>query len=263
MRCETQVMISVVIPTLNSETTLGRCLIALVPAAVDGIVQQVVIADGGSSDRTVGIAEEAGADVVVGPPGRGQQIRAGIAEARAPWLLVLHSDTELQSGWEDEVSAFMRSVVLGHSDKAAAAFRYALDDVGFMPRLVETIVHLRSNFAKLPYGDQALLIPRRLHDEIGGYKPMPILEDVEFIRRLGRRRLSILKSVALTSSERYRSEGYLRRVARNQVCLLMYAWGAPVEHIADYYKAPPKTSEAAPEMSDTASKSAAHNIKPS
>jgi rSAM/selenodomain-associated transferase 2 len=256
-------MISVIIPTLNSEATLGRCLLALLPAAIDGLVQQVVIADGGSSDRTVDLAEEAGADVAVSQPGRGQQIRTGIAEARAPWLLVLHSDTELQSGWEDEVSDFMRSVDLGQRDKAAAAFRYALDDVGFMPRLMETFVHLRSNLAKLPYGDQALLIPRRLHDEIGGYKPMPILEDVEIIRRLGRRRVSILKSGALTSSKRYRSEGYLRRVARNQVCLMMYAWGAPIERIADYYKASSKTSKAASEMSDTAAKSAAHNIKPS
>ena len=256
-------MISVIIPTLNSQATLGRCLVSLVPAAIDGLVQQVVIADGGSADRTIDIAEEGGADIVVSQPGRGQQICAGIAQARAPWLLVLHSDTELQSGWEDEVSAFMRSVDLGHRDKAAAAFRFALDDVGFMPRLMETIVHLRSNLAKLPYGDQALLIPRRLHDEIGGYKPMPILEDVDIIRRLGRRRLSILKSGALTSAQRYRSEGYLRRVARNQACLMMYAWGTPIESIADYYTASSKLSDTAPEMDDTAAKSAAHNIKPS
>ncbi len=256
-------MISVIIPTLNSEATLGRCLIALVPAAVDGLVQQVVVADGGSCDRTLSMAEEAGADIVESQPGRGQQICSGIAQARARWLMVLHSDTELQSGWEAEVSAFMRSVDLGERDRGAAAFRYALDDHGFMPRLMEAMVHARSHLAKLPYGDQALLMPRRLYEEIGGYKPMPVMEDFEIIRRLGRRRVSILKSSALTSSARYRDEGYLRRVARNQLCLIMYAWGVPLERIAAYYSAAAKQSDTAPGISDTAAKSAAHNIKTS
>lgn len=256
-------MISVIIPTLNSEATLGRCLIALVPAAVDGLVQQVVVADGGSCDRTITMAEEAGADIIESLPGRGQQIRAGIAQARAPWLMVLHSDTELQSGWETEVSTFMRSVDLGERDRGAAAFRYALDDNGFMPRLMETMVHVRSNLARLPYGDQALLMPRRLYEEIGGYKPMPIMEDVEIVRRLGRRRVNILRSSALTSSARYRDDGYLRRIARNQLCLIMYAWGMPLERIARYYAATAKQSGSASEISETATKSAAHNIKTS
>ncbi len=256
-------MISVIIPTLNSEATLGRCLIALVPAAVDGLLQQVVIADGGSCDRTITMAEEAGADVVESAPGRGQQIRSGIAQARAPWLMVLHSDTELQSGWEGEVSTFMKSVDLGQRERGAAAFRYALDDHGLMPRLMEAMVHLRSNLAKLPYGDQALLMPRRLYEEIGGYKPIPIMEDVEIIRRLGRRRVNILKSSALTSSVRYRDDGYLRRIARNQLCLMMYGWGVPPERIASYYKAPSKQGNSPPELSSTAAKSAAHNIKTS
>ena len=256
-------MISIIIPTLNAEATLGRCLVALVPAAIDGLVQQVVIADGGSEDRTVALAEEAGADVVVSQSGRGHQIRAGIAASRAPWLLVLHSDTELQPGWETEVSAFMTSVDLGHREKSAAAFSYALDDSGFMPRIMETIVHIRSNLAKLPYGDQALLIPRRLHDEIGGYKPMPILEDIEIVRRLGQHRLSILKSGALTSSERYRKDGYLRRIFRNQVCLLMYVWGIPEERIANYYKASSRNKQVTPEGSAAVTKEHVQPIKPS
>jgi rSAM/selenodomain-associated transferase 2 len=256
-------MISIIIPTLNSEATLGRCLVALVPAAVDGLVQQVVIADGGSEDRTVALAEEAGADVVISQSGRGHQIRAGIAASRAPWLLVLHSDTELHPGWEAEVSAFMTSVDLGRREKSAAAFRYALDDSGFIPRLMETIVHIRCSVAKLPYGDQALLIPRRLYDEIGGYKPMPILEDVEIVRRLGRRRMTILKSGALTSSERYRKDGYLRRIFRNQVCLLMYACGIPEERIANYYKAPSGNKQTTSEGGTTTSKELVQPIKPS
>lgn len=231
-------MISVIIPTLNAEATLGKCLAALIPAALDGVVSQVVVADGGSTDHTMDIADAAGADLVSASPGRGGQIRAGIARARAPWLLILHADTVLEAGWEDKASEFIEDVDLGRRNKSAAAFRFALNDTGIFPRLMEAVVHLRSSLARLPYGDQGLLMPRLLHDEVGGFRPLAIMEDVDIVRRLGRRRLTMLECRAVTSPERYRKDGYLRRIARNQMCLLMYAAGVPVGQIAVYYHVP-------------------------
>jgi hypothetical protein len=89
------------------------------------------------------------------------------------------------------------------------------------------------------------------------------LEDVEIVRRLGRRRMTILKSGALTSSERYRKDGYLRRIFRNQVCLLMYACGIPQERIANYYKAPSGNKQTTSEGGTTTSKELVQPIKPS
>ena len=106
-------MISVVIPTLNAEATLGQTLAALVSAAVDGLVREVIVVDGGSSDRTAEIVDQAGANLVRGSGGRGHQLAAGAAQARFPWLLFLHADTTLAPGWEREASLFMERVDLG------------------------------------------------------------------------------------------------------------------------------------------------------
>ena len=212
-------MISVIIPTLNAERYLAETLAALVPAAVDGLIREAIVVDGGSSDRTAAIVDAAGADLVRGGGGRGSQLAAGAARARFSWLLFLHADTVLAPGWEREASQFMERVDSGARPVAAAAFRFALDDMGARPRVLERLVALRCAALRLPYGDQGLLIPERLYAEIGGYRPLPLMEDVDLVRRLGRRRLVMLASRAVTSAERFRREGYVRRSARNLLCL--------------------------------------------
>ena len=219
-------MLSVVIPALNAEASLGQALAALVPAAVDGLVRQVIVVDAHSVDRTAAIAESAGATVLTSGEGRGQQLLEGATRARFPWLLFLHADTVLEPGWEREAAKFMESV-----DKSAiplaAAFRFALDDRGARPRILETLVACRCALLRLPYGDQGLLVPRPLYDQIGGYSAMPLMEDVDIVRRLGWRRLRLLNARAITSAERYRREGYLRRSARNLLCLALYGLRVP------------------------------------
>lgn len=229
-------MISVVIPTLNAESTLAATLSALIPAAVEGLVREVIIVDGGSTDQTLRIADGSGAEIVRSTSGRGNQLVAGAARAKFPWLLFLHADTVLDPGWERDVSAFMERVDDGRRPPAAAAFGFALDDTGMAPRLVEAMVRLRSGLLHLPYGDQGLLIPRPLYTEVGGFKPMPLMEDVDLIRRLGRRRLVMLRPRATTSAARYRSAGYLPRIARNQLCLALYFLAVPVERIRPIYE---------------------------
>jgi rSAM/selenodomain-associated transferase 2 len=256
-------MISVVIPTLNAENNLGRCLAALIPATVEGVVRQVVVADGGSTDHTRKIVDDAGADLVETAPGRGHQIRAGIDQARCPWILVLHSDTVLETGWDTAASQFMETVDIGRRPTAAAAFRFALDDDGIMPRALETAVNLRATWAKRPYGDQALLIPRRLLDEIGGYKPLRVMEDLDIVRRLGRRRVKILRPCAITSAERYIRDGYLKRIARNQACLMMHAVGIPNDKIARFYQGSTKADVSTAAGAEAANNRAAAKFKTS
>lgn len=228
-------MISVVIPTRNAEQTLAPALAALIPAAVDGFVREVIVVDGGSSDRTLTIAENAGVDIVTATPGRGRQLRLGAQRARFPWLLFLHADTELGPGWEQTAAAFMDKVDRGRLPPAAAAFRFRLADDGWKPRALEVAVALRCGLFRLPYGDQALLMPRMLYDEIGGFSEQPLMEDVDIVRRLGRRRLHMLRADALTSAIRYRRDGYAKRILRNQACLALYAVGVAPERIATLY----------------------------
>ena len=226
-------MISVVIPTLNAEALLPRTFDCLIQATVRGLVREVIVADGGSSDGTLILADGVGAHIVAAPKGRGPQLAAGAEAARFDWLLFLHADTALEAGWEAEVESFIERANL--TRPRAAAFRFALDDFGFAARMLEFFVMLRCLVFGLPYGDQGLLMPKRLYKQIGGYRPLPLMEDVDIIRRIGRRRLTRLRARAVTSAERFRNEGYLRRSARNLSILLLYALRVPAPLLAKLY----------------------------
>ncbi|MBO0766121.1 MAG: TIGR04283 family arsenosugar biosynthesis glycosyltransferase [Hyphomicrobiaceae bacterium] len=228
-------MISVVIPTLNAQSGLAPTLAALVPAALDGLVKEVIVVDGGSGDATPRIANEAGAEFYTQGGGRGCQLIAGAQRARFPWLLFLHADTILEPGWEREAAAFMEAVDGGGRPAAAAAFRLALDDSGFRPRLLERLVALRCALLRLPYGDQALLVPKTLYAKVGGYPPYPLMEDVGLVLRLGRRRIALMRTRAVTSAARYRRDGYLLRPLRNLACLALFFLGAPQRLIGRVY----------------------------
>ncbi len=228
-------MISVVIPTLNADEGLAACLTAIVPAAVEGLVREVIVVDGGSSDRTLNIVEQSGADLVRSAPGRGEQLCEGAARARSPWLLFLHADTVLEPGWERDVSALIERIDSGRRQPTAAAFRFALDDDGFRPRMIEAGVALRCALLRLPYGDQGLLIPRQLYQQVGGYSRLPLMEDVDLVRRIGRRRMTLLRARAVTSAARYQRDGYLWRSVRNLSCLALYFLRVPTRIIARLY----------------------------
>jgi rSAM/selenodomain-associated transferase 2 len=228
-------MISVIIPTLDAEAGLAQTLTALVPAALDGLIREVIVVDGGSGDRTAHIADEAGVTFMTRTGGRGCQLAAGAGQARFPWLLFLHADTAPEAGWEREATAFMEAVDTGKRPPAAAAFRFALDDDGLRPRLLERLVALRCALLRLPYGDQGLLLPKALYADVGGYPTSPLMEDVGLILRLGRRRISLLRTRAVTSAVRYRRDGYARRSLRNLVCLTLFFLRAPQSVIARVY----------------------------
>jgi len=227
--------LSVIIPTLNAADSLPACLDALLPAALKGVVSEVIISDGGSTDETAAIADAYGARLVHAAPGRGGQLRAGVAAAKGDWLLALHADTVLGAGWEDEAARLM----VGR-DKAAAVFTLRFDDDSLAARLVSAGAMLRTRLFKSPYGDQGLLISRTLYETLGGYADFPFLEDVDFMRRLKRQEggscFRVLKSHAVTSAARYRHEGYGARVLRNFWCLFLFRLGRSPEEIADIYE---------------------------
>jgi hypothetical protein len=143
--------------------------------------------------------------------------------------LFLHADCRPLPGWEDAVRAFA-----GTSDKAGY-FGLALDDEAPAARRLERMVAWRCRVLALPYGDQGLLIHRALYDAVGGYATMPLMEDVDLARRLGRARLRPIGATMLGSARRYRRDGYLRRPLRNVLCLSLYFAGLSPYRIAKFY----------------------------
>lgn len=216
--------LSIIIPTLNAADSLAGCLDRL-----DG-EDEVVVVDGGSSDDSRSVAVQHGARLVPSRRGRGIQLAAGAAAASGEWLLFLHADTLLGPDWREAVERHMR--VAPH---AAGYFRFRLRSDAWQARLVESGVWLRVALFNLPYGDQALLIRRDLYDRVGGYKPLPLLEDVDLVRRLGRRRLRALPAAAWTSAVRWQQDGWFARSVRNFACLVLYLAGASPERIARLY----------------------------
>ena len=215
---------TVVIPTLNAASVLPGSLAAL------GGFADIVVADGGSADGTAAIARAAGAVVVIGPRGRGVQLAAGIGAARSPWLLLLHADTRLAPGWAAVAAAHMR----GTPDRAGY-FRFALDSADPRARRLERAVAWRCQVLALPYGDQGLLIARNVLEAAGGVRPLPLMEDVDLVRRLGPRRLALLPADAVTSAARWERDGWRRRSARNLACLALWYAGVPPGWIARLY----------------------------
>jgi len=196
-------MISVVIPTDNSERHLPRCFDGLIPSAVRGMVREVIVSDAGSSDATLAIADAAGAHVVHARKGRGAQLVDGAAIAKSEWLLFLHPETALEPGWDVEAESFMSQEILERP--RAAVFRFALEDFSGDARRAEAKAALRTMLFALPYGDQGLLIPKRLYQRLGGYRALPDMEDADLVRRIGRRRLIRLRARAVNVARPHKS----------------------------------------------------------
>jgi len=219
----------VIIPTLNATDTLPALMKQLWAST---IFEEIIVVDGGSSDGSASVASMAGARVIAAPRGRGIQLAAGAGAAMGDWLLFLHADCRLGQGWEAATSAFLTGP---EATGRAGYFDFALDDAAPAARRLERIVAWRCRVLALPYGDQGLLIPRSLYRAVGGFAPLPLMEDVDFARRLGRGRLIRIGARCISSPRRYRREGYWRRPLRNLFCLSLYFAGVSPYRIARLY----------------------------
>ncbi|MGR3503531.1 TIGR04283 family arsenosugar biosynthesis glycosyltransferase [Pseudaestuariivita sp.] len=220
--------LSVVIPTLNAATALPGCAAALMEGVEAGLIRELVVSDGGSTDGTLEVAQGLGAVVVSGPASRGGQLRRGVAASLGTHVMVLHADTQLAPGWGEAVAGHLPSEKAGY-------FALRFDSSGLPARLVAGWANLRSRVFGLPYGDQGLVLPRALYDAAGGYPDQPLMEDVALARAL-KGRLVRLDGVAVTSAEKYRRQGWLRRGARNLWTLARYQFGASPVVLARSYR---------------------------
>ena len=223
--------VSIIIPTLNAAGDLPACISSLMPGLEAGLIRELIISDGGSTDQTAMIAEGAGAKVIASEQGRARQLIAGAKAARGDWLLFLHADTQLSRDWTERV--------IDHFDTApdkAAVFTLAYRSDDRMAKTIAARANRRARWLGLPYGDQGLLVSRKLHDAVGGFDDVPLMEDVRMVQAIGKKRLSFLSAEARTSAAKYERDGWRKRSWNNAFLITRYLLGAKPEKLARLYR---------------------------
>jgi len=230
------ISLDIIIPTLNAEAWLEATLQEITRDLTTG--DQIRIVDGGSDDETVLVASnfrEAGVplDIMTCGKGRGRQLAAGAEQSTADWLLFWHADTLPGDNWRSAITCFQTEVPAGK----AGYFRFRLDDNSHPgARRIEHMVDRRCRWLGLPYGDQGLLIHRSFYKELQGYPDVPLMEDVSLVRRIGWRRMVMLRSAAVTSPARYHRDGYLKRSLKNLGILSLFFLFVPPRVLARLYR---------------------------
>jgi len=223
--------VSVVIAARDEAQRLPLLLSQL--ATAPELVREVWLVDGGSRDATRLVARLAGARVLGCAPGRGGQLALGAREAGAGWLLLLHADVRLPPAWAERLAAV---IAADRSGGRAWYFELAVAARSPALRLVEWAVRLRSRWRQQPYGDQGLLLPLALYRAVGGMRPLPLMEDLDLVQRLGRRaRLCSLGVALRVDGRRWQRRGVWRTSWSNLQLRRAWRRGVPAELLAERY----------------------------
>jgi glycosyltransferase involved in cell wall biosynthesis len=187
-------MLSVIIPTFNSERSLVPTLAMLVPAAMSGAVREVIVADAGSTDATLEVADVAGCNALTSKAPLAQRLREAAASARAPWLMFLAPGTLVEGTWVDETMNFIDETDRGEA--AAAVFGKAVSPRASFPIAVKTLAWLKFSLLGRADAGQGLVISASLYREVGGHRDGAADAQADLFARLGRRRIAMLRSGA-------------------------------------------------------------------
>jgi rSAM/selenodomain-associated transferase 2 len=219
--------VAIVVPALDEEEALGRTLPAALAAA-----DEVVVSDGGSRDRTLAVARALGARTVTGPPSRGGQLNRGAAAApAADLLLFLHADTLLPPDGVELARAAVAAGAVG----GGFLVRFDVDRPSL--RLGARLINLRTRATRVPLGDQAQFATAAAFRRLGGYRDWPILEDLDFARRLKRLgRVALVGRPVTTAARRFVERGVAATVATNWLIWGLFFAGVPPHRLTRLYR---------------------------
>jgi len=222
-----QFTVSVIIPTLNEADTVKDALISV------GQGGELIVVDAGSHDSTIKIASRFTEKIILSERGRGNQMDRGAREAKGDVLLFLHADTKLPEDWKDQITdALKDDMIIG------GGFRLKIDSRKICFRIMEKIINWRSKYLGLIYGDQAIFARRDAFFAVGGFMGLPLMEDVDFIKRLKSKGTVILLDADVsTSSRHWEKKGILITTLRNWIFLGLYCLGVSPEKLYKRYYA--------------------------
>jgi rSAM/selenodomain-associated transferase 2 len=223
--------ISIILPVLNEETQIVRCLRLLQPWR--GLEGELIVVDGGSSDRTVALAEPLADRILVSPKGRALQMNAGAREASGDILWFLHADSVPPADAIQQIRA-----ALANSNRHWGRFDVRLSGRQPLLRVVETLMNLRARWTGIATGDQGVFVRRAAFEQVGGFPAIPLMEDIALSRRLRRCGWPVrLRQRLQTSSRRWERDGILRTILLMWRLRLAYFLGADPARLArSYYR---------------------------
>ncbi|OPY64351.1 MAG: N-glycosyltransferase [Syntrophorhabdus sp. PtaU1.Bin050] len=223
--------LSVIIPVLCEEALINDAISRLKGMASDDAVE-IIVVDGSAERETLRVVSDSNVKGIASKKGRARQMNAGAEAALGDVLLFLHADTELPPDGLQRISRTM------HDDRfVGGAFDLAIDEQGPLFRIIERTASLRSRLTRVPYGDQAIFVKRDYFVAIGGYEELPLMEDVDLMRRIRRRgdKIFIIPEKVKTSGRRWKKEGAVRCTLRNRAIMLLYMLGTSPEKLAKWY----------------------------
>lgn len=225
-------IVSVIIPTLHEQDLLARTILHTAELGFD----EIVIVDGGSTDGTVAVAEACcagltGAHVITAPRGRASQMNEGAKVSRGEGLLFLHADTFLPPNAKALITS-----ALADSAIAGGRFDVRFDSSSPWGRIISTLMNIRSRWTGIATGDQAIFVRRSVFDQLGGFADIPLMEDIDFSRRLKRTgRIAALRQTVTTSFRRWETQGPLKTIVLMWTLRLLYWIGVSPHRLSDFY----------------------------
>ena len=223
--------ISIIIPTYNESNNLPLLLSDL---SIINREVEILIIDCGSEDKTIDIANIYGAKIYQSKEkNRGLQLNIGAKNALGEWFIFLHADSRLNRDWLKRIKS-----VLQDDESYIYSFMFQIDSKKIIYRFLEILVNFRSIFLKTPYGDQGLIIHRKTYFKNNGYSKIPLMEDLDFIKRLkNKENLRVLNFPIYTSSRKWEKTNIFQQAFNNWKFRRRWLKGESIESIyIDYYK---------------------------
>ncbi|MFA4919471.1 MAG: TIGR04283 family arsenosugar biosynthesis glycosyltransferase [Thermodesulfovibrionales bacterium] len=222
---------SIIIPVLHESSIINRT-IEHIRRIGSGFEFEIIVVDGDKKGGTINFIKHNDVIKIVSPRGRGIQMNKGASAAKGEILLFLHTDTELPEEAFDGISS-----VISNREYTGGAFDLGIESGRWIFRLIEKLVFVRTRATRIPYGDQAIFIRRECFETLKGFKDIPIMEDVEFMRRLKKSgyKISIIPQKVKTSSRRWEREGILYCTLRNWALISLYSIGVKPEKLVKFY----------------------------
>ena len=219
--------ISVVIPVLNEEKTVATALRAILPLQPF----EILVVDGGSSDRTPEICGSFGVKLLTSGRGRARQMNCGARQASGEILLFLHADTRLPESALDDIES-----ALGDQHCPGGRFDVELEGSHWMLKIIGAMINYRSRATRIGTGDQAIFVRREIFERIGGYQDIPLMEDIALCRALkcfGR--IACLRSRVVTSARRWESDGVWSTIVKMWTLKFLYLAGVSPARLNKFY----------------------------